>query len=130
MAGILTDEMIRLLEEPHMAHLATVNADGSPQVSPVWVHTDGEAILMNTATGRIKHRNLVRDPRAAVSIADAAHPYSRTLIARGRVELITEGGLEHIDSLSRKYDDLPWEAQPGDVRVIIRLIPETAAPAN
>lgn len=113
-----------------MAHLATVNSDGTPQVSPVWVDTDGEAILMNTARGRIKHRNLEARPWAAVSLVDAAAPYDRTLIARGPVTLIEDGALEHIDLLSRKYDRTPWNARPGEVRVIIRLLPDRIAPAN
>ena len=120
----LTPELIELLREPHLAYVATVNRDGSPQVTPVWVDTDGEAIVFNTARGRLKWRNLERDPRAAVTVVDVSSPEGRVLIARGRAELIEDGALEHMDTLSRKYDGKPWTAVPGQTRVIVRVIPE------
>ena len=120
----LTPELIQLLREPHLAYVATVNRDGSPQVTPVWVDTDGEAIVFNTARGRLKWRNLERDPRVAVTVVDVSSPEGRVLIARGRAELIEEGALEHMDTLSRKYDGKPWTAVPGQTRVIVRVIPE------
>ena len=120
----LTPELIELLREPHLAYVATVNRDGSPQVTPVWVDTDGEAIVFNTARGRLKWRNLERDPRVAVTVVDVSSPEARVLIARGRAELIEEGALEHMDTLSRKYDGKPWTAVPGQTRVIVRVIPE------
>ncbi len=122
--------MAALLRERHIAHLATVNPDGSPQVSPVWVDTDGEAILINTAKGRLKHRNLLLQPVASISLVDASHPYSRTLFARGPAEIIEEGALEHMDQLSRKYDGKAWEPREGEVRVIIRVVPTRVSPAN
>ena len=120
----LTPELVELLREPHLAYVATVNRDGSPQVTPVWVDTDGEAIVFNTARGRLKWRNLERDPRAAVTVVDVSSPDGRVLIARGRAELIEEGALEHMDMLSRKYDGKPWTAVPGQTRVIVRVVPE------
>jgi PPOX class probable F420-dependent enzyme len=126
----LSDEHLRLLRETHLAYVATVNGDGSPQVTPVWVDTDGEAILFNTARGRLKYRNLERDPRVSITVVDAAHPVSRTLIARGRASLIEEGGLEHIDFLSRKYDGKPWVPVPGQTRVIVRVLPDRVTSAE
>jgi PPOX class probable F420-dependent enzyme len=126
----LNAEQIRLLREPHLAYVATVNRDGSPQVTPVWVDTDGEAILFNTARGRLKCRNLERDPRVSIAVVDAANPDSRTLIARGRAVLIEEGALAHIDLLSRKYDHKQWVAVPGQTRVIVRVLPDRISSAD
>ncbi|HXZ99320.1 MAG TPA: PPOX class F420-dependent oxidoreductase [Candidatus Binatia bacterium] len=126
MPAKLTDDELALLREKNLAHLATVMPDGSPQVTPVWVDTDGEAILVNTAKGRVKLRNLVRDPRVAVSITDKGDDY-RTVVVRGRAELIEEGAEAHIDALARKYlgkDRYPWR-QPGMERIIVRIVPET-----
>jgi PPOX class probable F420-dependent enzyme len=119
-------EQIGLLREPHLAYVATINKDGSPQVTPVWVDTDGEAILFNTARGRVKCRNLERDPRMAITVVDADHPQTRTLVARGRARLSEEGALEQIDFLSRKYESKPWVPQPGETRVVVRMIPDRA----
>lgn len=111
-----------LLTGKNFVHLATLNADGSPQVSPVWVDLDGDIILINTARGRVKEINLSRDPRAALSVHDQTDPYSKASI-RGRVIEITEtGASEHIDSLSRKYlgKAYPWH-RSGEQRVIIKI---------
>jgi PPOX class probable F420-dependent enzyme len=120
----LTPEQVALLEKPALAHLATLMPDGSPQVSPVWIDTDGEAVLMNSLRGRLKVRNIERDPRIAVSLTDPDDAL-RPLLVRGTAELIDEGAREHIDRLSRKYlgVDYPY-LRPGDRRVIIRLRPE------
>ena len=125
----LSADQVQLLREQHLAYVATVNLDGSPQVTPVWVDTDGEAILFNTARGRLKWRNLERDPRVSLTVVDAANPQSRTLIARGRAVLSEEGGLEHIDFLSQKYDGKPWIPVPGQRRVIVRVLPDRVSTA-
>jgi len=122
----LTDDQVALLREKVLAHVATVMPDGSPQVSAVWVDTDGEAVLFNTAKGRLKHRNLSRDPRVAISITDRNDDY-RTVVIRGRAELIDEGADELIDRLAKKYrglDRYPFR-QPGEERVTVRVVPET-----
>jgi PPOX class probable F420-dependent enzyme len=126
----LSADQVALLREPHLAYVATVNRDGSPQVTPVWVDTDGEAIIFNTARGRLKWRNLERDRRAAVTVVDVGDPEGRVLIARGRAELIEDGALEHMDTLSRKYDGKPWTAVPGQTRVIVRVIPDRITTAD
>ncbi len=120
----LNPEQVQLLRETHLAYVATTNRDGSPQVTPVWVDTDGEAIIFNTARGRLKWRNLERDPRVAITVVDAANPETRVIIAKGRATLIEEGALEHMDGLSQKYDRKPWTPVPGQVRVIVRVVPE------
>ena len=117
---------VDILAKPAFAHLATVNADGSPQVTPVWVDFDGTNVVINTAKGRLKDRNMKRDPRVALAVSDPANPY-RYVQVRGRVSDITEnGGDAHIDKMAKKYlnqDTYPYR-QAGEVRVIYRITPE------
>ena len=122
--GILTDDDVALLNEAQLAHVAVTRADGTPHVTPVWVDTDGEHILFNTAKGRVKYENMVRTPVVAISVADRANDY-RTLWVTGTVELVEEGADAHIDMLARKYlgaDSYPFR-QEGQVRVIVRVTP-------
>lgn len=115
-----------LFRKKAFAHLATVGADGAPQVTPVWVDFDGAHVRVNTARGRVKDRNLRRDPRVALSIQDPDNPY-RYVQVRGRVEAVTEEGADaHIDGLAKKYldqDRYPFR-RPGEVRVIYTIVPE------
>jgi len=115
-----------LLTKRSFAHVATLNADGSPQVTPVWVDFDGTNVLINTARGRVKARNLAREPRVALSIADPDNPY-RYLGIQGRVVEMTEaGGDAHIDKMAKKYlgrDTYPFR-RPGERRVIVKIAPE------
>jgi PPOX class probable F420-dependent enzyme len=125
----IPDEALHLFEGEHIAHLATLMADGSPQVSPVWVAEEDGLVVVNTAQGRLKAENMRRDPRVAVSIADATNPQEAILI-RGRVVEITEEGAdESIDALSARYfglEDYPAR-QPGEQRLIVRIEPERVA---
>jgi PPOX class probable F420-dependent enzyme len=119
---ILSPDDIALLREPQLANVATVEPDGTPQVTPVWVDTDGEHILFNTAKGRVKHRNLVRDPRVAITVNDRANDY-RTLWVKGTVDFVDEGADAHIDALAKKYlgvDSYPMRKE-GEERVIVRV---------
>lgn len=121
----LTDEQVKVLQGKHLAYLATVNPDGSPHVTPVWVDTDGSAVIMNTALGRIKVRNLRIDPRVMIAVNDPANPVATQVLIKGRAELIEEGATEVIDSLAKKYigvEKYPW-LQPGERRVTIRVVP-------
>jgi PPOX class probable F420-dependent enzyme len=115
-----------LLTRPTFANVATLNSDGSPQVTPVWVDYDGTHVLINTARGRVKARNLAREPRVAVAISDPEDPY-RYLSIQGRVVEMTEaGGDAHIDKMAKKYldkDTYPYRT-PGEVRVIVKIAPE------
>ena len=108
------------------AHIATVGADGAPQVTPVWVDSDGQYIRINTARGRVKAKNLERNPKVALAIQDPDNPY-RYVQVRGRVVEITEKGAdEHIDALAKKYlgkDKYP-NRRPGEVRVTVKIAPE------
>jgi PPOX class probable F420-dependent enzyme len=108
------------------AALATVNADGTPQVTPVWIDWDGTHLRVNSARGRVKDRNLRRNPSVAVSLQDPDNPY-RYLQVQGRVVETTEAGADaHIDALARKYlgQDRYPNRRPGEVRVIYRIRPE------
>ena len=122
MAG-LTDEQARLLQEANFATVATVNPDGSQQLSIVWIDWDGERVLFNTAAGRVKPRNLERDPRVTVLVLDREDGY-RWVAVRGLTELTTEGAEEHIDKLARKYTGEGWQAKPGEQRLLCSFRPE------
>jgi len=93
-----------LLEGKNFAYIATVNRDGSPQVTPVWIDTDGKNVLVNTALGRIKQKNVARDPRVAIAVFDFSNQYAGSFI-RGRVAKTITGkkAEDHIDYLSFKY---------------------------
>jgi PPOX class probable F420-dependent enzyme len=115
-----------ILSKPVFAHLSTLMPDGSPQASAVWIDTDGPRLVVNSAEGRIKDRNMRRDPRVAISVTDPDNPY-RCLMIRGRVSKITNAGADgHIDRMAKKYlgmDKYPFR-QPGEVRVLYYIEPE------
>jgi len=109
------------------AHLATVMADGSPQVTPVWFAYDGEYIIVNSAVGRVKDRNMKRDGRVALSIQDPDNPYRYIQVRGNVVDITTQGADDSIDQLAFKY--LGKERYPGrrasETRVIYRIKPLT-----
>jgi PPOX class probable F420-dependent enzyme len=115
-----------LFQKKAFGSLATLMPDGSPQVTPVWCDMDGEHVVVNSARGRLKDRNIARDPRVAITLIDPDNPY-RYLEIRGRVVAITEqGGDAHIDRMAKKYlgaDTYPYR-QPAEVRVIYRIAPQ------
>ena len=108
------------------AYLATVMPDGSPQVTPVWFNTDGERILLNSAKGRVKDKNMRARPFVALAIHHQEQPY-RNVQFRGRiVEITEEGARQHINVLSKKYTGNPNYKlnDPDEIRVIYKLLPE------
>lgn len=108
-----------------LAYLATVMPEGSPHVAPLWVDVDAKRglILLNTADGRMKVRNIRRDPRVALAAHDPTSPWP-PLTVRGEVVNITaEGADQQIDFLSRKYSGEPWEPVPGQVRLTLEIRP-------
>ena len=115
-------------EKPTFAHLATINADGSPQVTPVWFEFDGTHIVVNTATGRVKDKNLSRASSVALSVLDPANAY-RYIQVQGRVaERTLEGADACIDRLALKYlgqEKYPF-GRPGEVRVTFKIEPVRA----
>ena len=126
MATIPASHADLLKDKKAFANLATLNPDGSPQVTPVWVDFDGTHVLVNTAKGRVKTKNLEREPRVALAISEPENPY-RYLGIQGRVTEMTESGADaHIDKMAKKYmgkDTYPFRA-PGEKRVIIKIAPE------
>jgi PPOX class probable F420-dependent enzyme len=114
---LLTDQIKAFL------FLATIMSDGSPQVTPIWFNTDGHFILINSAKGRIKDRNMRTRPQVALCIADPSNPYRYLQVHGQVVEFTTEGADEHIDALALKYRGLakyPYR-KPGEVRVMYKI---------
>ena len=131
MAAEITEKVRKLLESPNFANLATLMPDGSRQVTPVWVDYDGTHILVNTAEGRQKPRNVRRDPRVALDVFDHGNPYSMAAIRGKVVEISTKGAEDHIDRLAKKYlgqDKYPYR-QPGEQRLIFRIEPQRISTA-
>ncbi|HYY50062.1 MAG TPA: PPOX class F420-dependent oxidoreductase [Nitrososphaeraceae archaeon] len=116
----------KIIEKNCFAFLATLMEDGSPHVSPVWIDIVDNIILINTAKGRIKQRNVSRDPRVSISLIDDENPYSMVTIRGKVIEQTSIGADEHIDKLAKKY--LNAEKYPGHSpnleRVILRIKPE------
>jgi PPOX class probable F420-dependent enzyme len=122
----LPDALLDLLRRPSPCFLATLMPDGSPQMTQTWVDTDGRHVLVNTVDGHQKVRNMRRDPRVAVNVADPDDP-SRYFEVRGRVVEVTEDGArEHIDELSQRYigRPYPWFGGRDQVRLLVRIVPE------
>lgn len=113
-------------ETKAFSYLATIMKDGSPQVTPIWFNTDGDLILLNTAKGRLKEKNMRARPRVALCIADPKNPY-RYIQIRGKVvEYTMDGAEDHIDILNMKYHGNPHYANhnPAKPRVIFKIKPE------
>jgi PPOX class probable F420-dependent enzyme len=127
----IPDKYLDLMDQNKkaFAHLATLMADGTPQVTPVWFDYTGGKIRVNTARGRVKDKNMKVDAPVAIDIMDPENPYRHVQI-RGRVASESENGAHaHIDSLAKKYlgqDKYPW-MQPGDVRVIYEIEPQSVS---
>src|SRR5690348_15128586 len=119
----LSDDVIALLHKPSICFLVTLMSDGSPQVTETWVDTDGEYVVINTVQGYLKLKNIERDPRVAVAIADPDNLF-RYVQVRGRViKTSTDGGAEHIEQLSQKYtgEPYPWYGGRDQMRVIVTI---------
>ncbi|MFB9838563.1 PPOX class F420-dependent oxidoreductase [Actinoallomurus acaciae] len=122
----LNDDLLTLLRRPSTCYLATTMPDGSPQVTQTWVDTDGEHVLINSVQTHVKTRNIERDPRVAVAVADPDRP-SRYFQIRGRVlKITTEGATDHIEKLAQRYlgTPYPWYGGRDQVRVIFVIEPE------
>jgi PPOX class probable F420-dependent enzyme len=123
---IQSEPVANLFKGKNFAFVATLMEDGSPQITPTWVDVDGDYIIVNTAQGRLKQKNLSRDPRVAVSLVDGANPYNMVTV-RGKVtEQTTKGADEHIDKMAKKYiglDKYP-NRMPGEKRIILKIKPE------
>jgi len=126
MAATSLEQFKDLFTKKTFAHLATLNADGSPQVTPVWCDYDGTHILVNTAKDRLKDKNMRRNKKVALDLLDPDDPY-RYLAIRGEVVEISEQGADtHIDKMAKKYlgkDRYPFR-KPGEIRVLYKIRPD------
>ncbi|MEV7615541.1 PPOX class F420-dependent oxidoreductase [Streptomyces sp. NPDC089799] len=127
MSAELSARLKELLDSPVFVTIATVQPDGSPQVSPVWVKRDGDDVLISTTIGRRKEKNMRRDPRVTVLLQPFDAPYEYAEI-RGTAELTTDGGQELIDELSvkytgKKYREFNPAAADDAPRVVVRISP-------
>jgi PPOX class probable F420-dependent enzyme len=121
----LTRAEREFLENPFVGIVTTLQRDGTPQSTVVWVDVDGEGVSVNTAYGRVKPRNLARDPRLSLVVVDPGDPY-RWVKLTGRGTLVDEGADAQIDRLSKKYTgrDVYASRQPGEQRVTVRITPD------
>jgi PPOX class probable F420-dependent enzyme len=117
---------LELLREPAFCQLATLMPDGSPQITQVWVESDGEHILINTNEGSQKEKNVRRDPRVAVNVVDPKNAWRVAMVMGRVVDVSTEDALEQINRLAKKYldvDTYPFH-RPDRVRTTIKIAPE------
>ncbi|MDH3766267.1 MAG: PPOX class F420-dependent oxidoreductase [Nitrosopumilus sp.] len=122
----MEDKVVKLFSEKNLVYIATIMKDGAPQVSPVWANCEDGYILINTAEGRIKHKNILRDPRIAVSVVSKDNPLDMITI-RGTVEeLIPDYDYEHADKLTRQYlgrEHYPFKLDD-EKRVVLKIKPD------
>ena len=122
----MNDKAIKLFEGRNLVFIATIMKDGSPQLSPVWADYEDEHILINTAEGRLKHKNVLRDPRVAISVVDQNNPLNMTTIQGKVIEIIPDYEYHHANRLTKKYmgkDNYPFR-QPEEKRIIFKILPE------
>jgi PPOX class probable F420-dependent enzyme len=122
----LPDDLLTLLRRPSPCYVSTLMPDGSPQLTQVWVDTDGTNVLVNTVQTHQKVRNVERDPRVALTVSDPDAP-SRYFGVRGRVVgMTTDGGVDHIEALAQRYlgTPYPWFGGRDQVRVILTIKPD------
>ena len=123
----IMEPVTKIIKKKNFAFLGTLMKDGSPHVSPVWIDiTDNNIILINTAKGRIKQKNVSRDPRVSISLIDDENPYSMVTIRGQVIEQTNNGADEHIDKLAKEYlsaDRYPGHS-PTIKRIILKIRPE------
>ncbi len=122
----LNENSLKILKGKNFAFLGTLNRDGSIQLTPVWVDIDGENVLVNTAIGRLKERNIARDTRVAISVPEWSNPYNFVSV-QGTVEKKITGpeAEDHIDKMAKKYtgaDKYP-NRKPGEKRIMLVIKP-------
>ena len=122
MAIALPQSVKKILQDKAYGHVVTFNADGKPQLTMVWMDVEGDEVLFNTADGRLKPKNLRRDPRVIVSVQDHNDPQSY-LVFHGRASVTESGADEHIDTLAQRFlgvDKYPFR-RPGEKRLLVRV---------
>jgi PPOX class probable F420-dependent enzyme len=126
MAAVLSKESLTLIDRPIIAHLATIDSKGRPQITPLWIDHDGNDILVNTAEGRAKANNMRHDPNVGISLVDPQNPYAVVSLRGVVTDITTEGADAHIDALAKKYmgvDKYPNHSDD-EVRIKVRISPE------
>ena len=122
----MDSKVIKLFEEKNLVYIATLMKDGAPQLSPVWGDFEDGHILINTAEGRIKHKNVLRDSRVAVSVVSNNNPLDMTTIRGKVIEIIPDYEYKHADRLTKKYmnkEKYPFKS-PEEKRIILKILPE------
>ena len=119
----LSPEQARLFKEKNLATIATIRRDGSPQLTPVWIDWDGEHVVFNTAEGRVKPRNIRRNPVVGVQVVDSGDPYTWVAVT-GQAEISEEGARAHINELAHRYTGKDFNYVDGEKRLIVRVKPE------
>jgi len=122
----MDDKVIKLFEGRNLVFIATIMKDGSPQLSPVWADYDNGHVFVNTAEGRLKHKNVLRDPRVAVSVVNHNNPLDMTTIRGKVIDVIPDYEYKHANKLTKKYigkEIYPFK-QPGEKRIIFKILPE------
>ena len=115
----------QLFQQKNLIFISTINSDGSPQLTPVWGDYDGEHVLVNTAEGRLKHKNVLRDPRVAISVVDHGNPLNMTTIKGKVTEIIPDYDYIHANKLTKQYmgvDEYPFK-RDGEKRIIFKIKP-------
>ena len=129
MSDAITGNFRDLFEKKAFGHLGTIMQDGTPQVTPVWCDFDGQYVRVNSAVGRVKDKNIRRNPNVAIELQDPDNPYRYVSVKGKVVEITLEGADDHIDSLAKKYlgkDKYPGR-KPGEVRVMYKIRPERSS---
>jgi len=113
----------QLFQQKNLIFISTINSDGSPQLTPVWGDYDGEHVLVNTAEGRLKHKNVLRDPRVAISVVDHNNPLNMTTIKGKVIEIIPDYDYIHANKLTKQYmgiDEYPFK-RDDEKRIIFKI---------
>ena len=121
----ISPDVAKLIDDKNFAFVATLMKDDSPQITPVWIDLVDGIILVNTAKGRVKQKNVSRDPRVAISIVDRNNPYNMVTIRGNVVEQTAEGADKHIDKMTKKYlgvGKYPF-SMPGEERILLKIVP-------
>ena len=122
----MQQKVIDLFSAKNLVFVATLMKDGSPQLSPVWANFEDDHILVNTAEGRIKHKNILRDPRVAVSVVSKDNPLDMTTIRGTVIELIPDYDYKHADKLTLQYmgrEHYPFK-RDDEKRVTLKIKPD------
>ena len=115
----------QLFQQKNLIFISTINSDGSPQLTPVWGDYDDGYVFVNTAEGRLKHKNVLRDPRVAISVVDHGNPLNMTTIKGKVIEIIPDYDYVHANKLTKQYmgiDEYPFK-RDGEKRIIFKIKP-------